>query len=235
MLLKSPKFPTFLNAMLLFGDAVCEQVLQVVVTLLAQPYPKIDRRACEHMVTVVGELLRSIVQTDVYRRSDNKILKMSGVILRLLWPRVPWAFDERVPLIEVDVFVHKHVPQTSSLYSLWNDVLKVLSAKSSKRSKKSPRASGSGRAFPHQFQFAWSSLWPGGPWRIRCGKTFDGFCRSLVRVQNARNTARNKMNCDAITLCSRPPTRKVLPENCFVILGPSQIWRIFVVRRNTKY
>ena len=121
------------------------QVLQVVVTLLAQPYPKVDRRACEHMVTVVGELLRSIVDADLYRRSENRLLKMSWVILRLLWPRVPWVFDERVPLIAVDGFVQRHVPPTSSLHGLWNDVLKAINYnnKSAKNSAKDTASSSS--------------------------------------------------------------------------------------------
>jgi len=129
MLLASPKFPAFLNAMVLFNDDVTQQVLQVVLTLLAQPYPKVHRRVCEHILTVVGELLSSIIQADTYGRAVNKMLKMSGVVMRLLLPRVPWAFSDRVPLEDIDVFIQKHVPGSSSLHTLWNDVLKAVYSK----------------------------------------------------------------------------------------------------------
>eukprot|EP00668_Euglena_longa_P018293 GGOE01022843.1.p1 GENE.GGOE01022843.1~~GGOE01022843.1.p1 ORF type:complete len:243 (-),score=55.39 GGOE01022843.1:412-1140(-) len=126
MLIASPKFPSFLNAMLLYTNDVSEQVLQVVVTLLAQPYPKIHRRACEHMVTVIGGLLSALIQAGTYGRQENRLLKMSGVALRMLLPRVPWAFDDRVPLVAIESFVHSFVPPSSGVHALWTDVLRAI-------------------------------------------------------------------------------------------------------------
>ena len=63
-------------------------MLEVVVALLALPYPKIPRRACDYMLTMVTELLGRIIRADTYDSPLHRILKLAGVALRLLLPRV---------------------------------------------------------------------------------------------------------------------------------------------------
>eukprot|EP00668_Euglena_longa_P035206 GGOE01045221.1.p1 GENE.GGOE01045221.1~~GGOE01045221.1.p1 ORF type:complete len:333 (-),score=113.30 GGOE01045221.1:469-1467(-) len=142
ILVQSPKFPYLLNAMMNGGYEVAQQVLQVLLLLLAQPMPRVQRKRLRQILVAVRGLLCTITHTDTYSKVENKLLKMSFVVLRFLVQWIPAAFD-CVPLQEVDRFIRRYVPATSSLFSHWSELLLEINTKSKVGSTRSPSSTSS--------------------------------------------------------------------------------------------
>ena len=129
ILLQSPKFPAILHAMLVGGYDVAQQVLQVLLVILAQPIPKVPKKGLLNILMAVSELLWTIMRLDIYTRVENKVMKMSILLLQFLVQWIPSAFDDRVPLPELDRFIRRHVAPASAVLHLWTEVLCEIKGK----------------------------------------------------------------------------------------------------------
>eukprot|EP00667_Euglena_gracilis_P014230 EG_transcript_14719 len=142
LLVQSTRFPLLLNTMMNGGYEVAQQVLQVLLLLLAQPIPKVQKKRLRQILVAVRGLLCAITHTDVFSKLEHKLLKMSFVVLRFLVQWIPAAFD-CVPLQEIDRFIRRHVPANSTLFSHWSELLLEISTKSKVKSARSPSSTSS--------------------------------------------------------------------------------------------
>eukprot|EP00668_Euglena_longa_P029624 GGOE01036983.1.p1 GENE.GGOE01036983.1~~GGOE01036983.1.p1 ORF type:complete len:361 (-),score=91.35 GGOE01036983.1:164-1246(-) len=129
ILLHSPKFPAMLNAMVTGGFQTAEQVLQVLLPLLAQPHFKVPKKRQKQILTAVNGLLCLLMEQEGFARTENKLLKMSLVILRFLVRWIPCSFEE-LALPDIDRYIRQHVPPGSTLFTLWSELLLEIKMKS---------------------------------------------------------------------------------------------------------
>ena len=73
---------------------MAQQVLQVLLVILAQPAPKVSQKGLMGTLVAVSRLLWTVIRLDVHTKVEHKVMKMSILLLQFLVQWIPSAFDE---------------------------------------------------------------------------------------------------------------------------------------------
>ena len=122
VLLQASQFPVLLHALGSGGHKVAHHALHVLLVVLAQPLCRPPYKRMRGVLAAVSALVTAIIKADVYGNPEAKVLRVSVLVLRYLAHWVPSAFDEHVPLLQLDHFLKARAAPTSSLLAVWAQV-----------------------------------------------------------------------------------------------------------------